>query len=614
MDERQIEWGRAAALVILVVLVFLPATQAGFIWDDDLSVTQNPALRSVAGLKDLWITPGTTTQYYPLLFTTFWLEYAAWGLSPFGYHLNNILLHAVCALLLWRVLGRLQVPGAWFAAAVFAVHPVQVETVAWVYERKNILSLAFALAALWAWLRFFWEETAEDSERRLSGYGATLGLYVCALLTKVTMVVFAPSLLVIAWWKRGRITRGDLLATLPMLVLAVPIGLLTRSLESGLGETLGFAWQPSPAERVLQIGRSLFFYLGQLVWPHELAFVYRRWEIDASDPAQWVYPLAALGLTGALWRARARIGRGPLTAWLLFCGALAPMLGLLEVYFFRFSYVADHWQYVACIGPIALGVGLVARYARTRDPLIARMALGLGCALVVALGVSSWRYTHVFRSSESIWRDSLSKNPDALLARYNLAVELQSRGQLVEAMRHYQAAARLSPDNVLIWSNMGLVRAREGRLQEALALYDKALALDPDHPITHWNKGLVLEARGDFDAALPHLERAFRIDFPHPSEHIRLIVSHTELGNLLLAHERPEEAAAHYRQSLEHQPDYLPARLGLARASLARGDTNGAIRQLEWVLRLVPDHPEARALLERANALRAEQAAATEEG
>ncbi len=597
-------WLAAAILVALVALAYLPATEAGFIWDDDFNVSDNLPLRSLAGLRALWLEPGVTTQYYPLVYTSFWLEYALWGVRPLGYHIDNILLHAACALILWRLLLRLAVPGAWLAAALFALHPVQVETVAWVTERKNLLSLFFYLLAALAYFRFVSDaalpSTAQQHPWRVRfwrGYALTLILFVAALLSKVPAIILPPALLVVSWWKRGRLTGADLAATLPMFALAIPIGLLTRSLESGLGDTLGFEWSPAPVERVLQAGHAFWFYLGKLVWPVDLAFVYRRWQIDGGDVLQYFYPLAALALAGLLWWTRGRLGRAPLAALLFFVGSLAPVLGFLEIYYFRFSYVADHWLYVASIGPITLAVGSGVHWFSQRDTATQRLGVALAVALLLVLSALSWRHSHAFRDTETLWRDSLAKNPDSLLARYNLAVELQHRDRFQEAMANYELARALDPSAAIVRTNMGLILAGQGHVAEALAHYRAALELDAQDPRLNWNLGLALESDGDFAAALPHLELALRIVKPHHAERVRLKRSHARFGDLLVKHGRAEAATAHYRHSLALDDRYAPARLGLARAWLEIGRPELALNALGPLLRERPGHAEAGRLL-----------------
>jgi tetratricopeptide (TPR) repeat protein len=596
------EWLGAAALVLLVLIAYWPATQGGFVWDDDANLTENWPLRSVQGLRALWLQPGVTTQYYPLVYTSFWLEYRLFELTPFGYHLDNLLLHAGASVVLWRLLVGLALPGAWLVAAVFAIHPLQVETVAWVTERKNLLSFFFYVSAAFVYLRSV-TDLCGTRPRSWTGYAASLLLYLAALLSKVTAVTLPPALLLLVWWKKGRLRAADVLLTLPMFALAIPIGLMTRSMEAGLGTTLGFDWSPGLAERLIQGASAICFYLQKLIWPSGLAFVYPRFEIDPGSAWSYLPVVFVVGLCALFFALRGRIGRGPLTALLFFVGTLAPVLGLLEVYFFRFSFVADHWQYVACIGPIALIVGGGARWASAqpeRAQTIARVAAG---TLLVVLATLTWQKSWTFSDPVTLWRDSLSKNPDSLLARYNLGAELHRRARLGEAMEQYRLAHALSPESPPVLVNMGLILAGQGRSDEAIALYERALELDPNGPIVHWNLGIALLERGETERGLLHLERSLAIAGKSVSERRRRLIAHTKLGDILQARpggEQNARAIHHYRAALLLAPDHAPARIGLAQVWLASDQPAQAITILEPLASGPAPDPKARALLERA--------------
>jgi hypothetical protein len=333
---------QAALLLLAILLTFEPAFHAQFIWDDDANVTANPALRNLEGLILIWTNSETMTQYYPLLYTTFWIEHALFGLDPAPFHALNVMLHGMNAILLWRVLLFLEIPGAWFIAALFGLHPVQVETVAWVTELKNLQSGFFYFAAALAYLHFDRRRRESSSSPCHSGlYALSLLLFLAATLTKTVTATLPAALLLLAWWKRGTIHRNDVLPLLPMLVLALPLGALTAGSESALSVNRGFGWDPTFLERFLNAGRSIFFYAWKLIWPREFTFIYSGWETDASALAQYLFPLAALALPGVLWLLRDRLGRGPLVAVLYYGGTLFPALGFLEIYFFRFAPVAS---------------------------------------------------------------------------------------------------------------------------------------------------------------------------------------------------------------------------------------------------------------------------------
>jgi hypothetical protein len=386
-------------IVLLVFLAYLPALRGGFIWDDDAYVTHNPTLHDLGGLQRIWFELGAVPQYYPMVHTTFWLEYHLWGLHPVGYHLINVLLHAAAAIFLWQVLLRLRIRGAWLAAVLFALHPVCVESVAWITERKNVLSAVFYFTAALAFLRFVALEEPDGPNRlRWYWYLGALVLFMAALLSKTVTCTLPAALLLVCWWKKGRVQRGEILPLLPFFALGVGLGLITAWMEKFHVGAQGAEWSLTFADRCLIAGRALWFYAGRLVWPAHLTFIYPRWKIEPEVWWQWLFPVAAVGVVAGLWLARRRIGKGPLVAVLFFAGTLGPALGFVNVYPMRFSFVADHFQYLASVGLITLcAVGL------------ARMPRVMPATLVVLLGALTWQQAGIYRNLETLWRDTLAR-------------------------------------------------------------------------------------------------------------------------------------------------------------------------------------------------------------
>ena len=347
-------------LVLLTVLAYFPAWRAKFVWDDDSWTTDIVGLLStISGLWHIWCQPTALQQYYPLTGTTFWLDYHLWGFWTLPYHVENVLLHAMAALLFWRLLRRLRVPGDWLAAAIFALHPVMVESAAWITERKNVLSLVLYLGALLAYGRFngFWKEENDPVTARIpprrdwKAYALALVLFLGAMLAKTTAFSLPAVILLICWWKRGRIRWGaDVLPTLPYFGLSMGLCGVTAWLESNHVGAKGPEWVISFGERSLIAGRAIWFYAEKLFWPSGLCFVYPRWHLNAGSMWQWVYPMSAVGTILSLWLMRGRIGRGPVAAALYFVGTLFPVLGFMNAYFMRFSFVCDHWVYLSSLG------------------------------------------------------------------------------------------------------------------------------------------------------------------------------------------------------------------------------------------------------------------------
>ncbi|MBI2827339.1 MAG: tetratricopeptide repeat protein [Planctomycetia bacterium] len=491
-------WLAGAALVLLTLAAYSASIGNGFIWDDDFYVTDNLTLRSFDGLRRIWVEPGAVPQYYPLTHTSFWVEYHLWELHAPGYHAVNVALQALAAVLVWRLLVRLSVPGAWLAAAIFAVHPVEVESVAWITERKNVLSLVLALAGMLAYLRF----APPEEETPLAGraaarppwrwYALALALFVAALLAKTVTVSLPAVLLVMYWWKRGRIGLVDVAPLVPFFVVGAAMAGVTVWMEKSTVRAVGEDWNLSAIERMLVAGRALWFYAGKLVWPAELNFFYHRWKVDPYQWWQYVFPAAAVAVIVGPWLARRRIGRGPLAAALVFAGVLVPALGFFDVYPFRYSYVADHFQYHASIALIALAAaGGATWYARTRPPpKLAATATVAG--VLVALGALTWQRTRDYKDFMTLFQDIVAKDPESWIGHNNLGVVYLNRGHVVQAIPHFEEAIRLRPDYTETYNNLALALADQGEYAEAIERLEEALRLKPDDYNAHNNVAWIL--------------------------------------------------------------------------------------------------------------------------
>jgi len=538
MSKRHRSVLAAAALLLITAAAYAGVAQCGFIWDDDLRVSENPTLRSLAGLHRIWFETASNKQYYPLVFTSFWIEYRLWGADPLGYHLGNLLLHAIGVVLLWRTLLALGVPGAWLAAAVFAVHPVHVESVAWISERKNVLSGAFYLASALAYLRHAGgPERGEPRSRWL--YAASLALFLCALLAKTVTCTLPAALLLALWWKNGFVERRDALALVPFFALGIGLGLTTVWLERHAVGASGAEWDLSFIDRCLIAGRALWFYLGKLGWPEPLIFNYPRWSIDAGAPWQYLYPLAALAVVAGLWLLRHRLGRGPLASWLYFGGTLLPALGFFDLYPMRFSFVADHFQYLASLGPIALAAAAAYTGVQRLGPAGRRAAWVCAALVLATLGTLTARRIPAFRGPESLWLDTLSQNPGAFLAHSNLADLLRKRGEVDRAIRHYQAAIEADPGLAMVHNNFAGLLAQQGEIPAAIEHYRRAVELQPDYALAHRNLAELLLYRGEIEEAISHLREAVRVA-PDQAE------LQDALARALARAGRPDEAHPHF--------------------------------------------------------------------
>jgi Tfp pilus assembly protein PilF len=552
---RRVRLGLSLILVALTLAAYVPPMQGGFVWDDDDYVTENRNLRSPSGLKRIWCQLGAVPQYYPLVHTTFWIEYHLWGLRPLGFHLTNVLLHALNGLILWELLRRLRVPGAWIAAALFVLHPMQVESVAWVTERKNVLSGTFYLLAALMYL----------GGRGRVRYAATFLLFLCALLSKSVTATLPAALAVAQWWQHGRLGRHDAVRLAAMIPFGFAAGVLTSWMEKYSVGATGPEWALSPIDRSIVAGRAFWFYLGKLAWPHPLTFIYPRWDIAHASSAMLLFPVAALLLLLALWLARRRIGRGPLTAALLYAGTLAPALGFVNVYPMRFSFVADHFAYLAVIGPLALIAATVMTKLRRLRNAGSAVVFGLGALVIAVLGALTWQRGYAYADEETLWRDTLRKNPSSFIANDNLGGILLLRGELDPAAVLFQTALRSKPDFPEALDNLGIVRQRQGRPDEAVASFREALRWDPEFVDAHNNLGIALAQQGKSSEALDHFHEALRIRPSFAKVHLNLGLTFEGLG-------RTSDAVKEYREMLRWTPD-----------------AHDVEKRLAWILATDPD-------------------------
>ena len=635
-EGQSFTWWLGALIFCLTVQAYQPAISAGFIWDDAGHVTR-PELQSLHGLGRIWCEVGATQQYYPVLHTAFWLEHHLWGDAAAGYHILNVLLHATAACLLGIALRRLAVPGAWLAALLFALHPVCVESVAWIAEQKNTLSTVLYFCAALAYLRF-------DEDRRGRRYALATGLFLLALLTKTVTATLPAALLVVFWWKRGRLSwRRDVAPLAPWFALAGAAGWVTAWFERTRIGAQGTDFALTLVQRCLLAGRVFWFYLGKLFWPADLIFIYPRWTVDASQAWQWLFPLGALALLAGLWLGRQR---GAVAGLLFFAGTLFPALGFINVYPFTFSFVADHFQYLACAGILTLVSAGFMSLAPRIPVWSGRLLVAL---LLAALGILTWRQSTMYRDIFTLYETTLAKNPSCWLAHNNLAKALANAGRAAEAIPHLEQALRLRPafaeaennlgDDLRLLDrpqeaiphlkralqlqpgfaeahnnlgvtlmmtdrssegiaefeealrlrpayavarfNLGLAKANAGRTAEAIADFAEAVRLDPAYAEAELNWGIGLTLSGRFPAAIAHFERALQLE-PDSSD------AHNCYGRALAGADRLDEAIAQYEEALRLAPDFADAHLNLALSLRRAGRLQEADTHYREAMRLNP--------------------------
>lgn len=498
----------AAALIAVICVAYLPALRGDFIWDDDGYVSVNPTLRSTAGLTAIWLDPTATPQYYPLVHTSYWLEYHVWGLEPAGYHVTNLALHIIAAFLLWRVLVFLAIPAAWLIAAIFAVHPVQVESVAWITERKNVLSGVFFFAAMLTYLQLALDPITRSPQRRRRLYVWTWVLFVGALFSKSVTATLPGALLLIVAWKRGRLHWSDVGPLLPLFAVGAAMGAVTAWLERTHVGAHGIDWQLSVAQRIVIAGHALWFYAGKLIWPTNLTFIYPRWHVNAADPRQLVFPLAAVAVFVGLWLARRTLGSGPLVAVLLFAGTLFPALGFVDTFPMRYSFVADHFQYLASIALMTLAVATPAHMLRAFEGRRARVGVTVGMGLILVMAALTWRQSHVYANQEMLWTDTIRKDPASWMGHTSLGAVLGQRGAIAEAELQYRQAVQLNPDFVIARIDLAGLLANQGRIADAIPQYRAAVRLDPDTLSNYVSLAGALLYGGQVDEAVSCLRAA----------------------------------------------------------------------------------------------------------
>ncbi|MDD9874906.1 MAG: tetratricopeptide repeat protein [Gammaproteobacteria bacterium] len=547
----------ALALGLLVAVCFFPATEAGFVWDDEIFKEAKP-VQDPFGLWQIWFSPNVIEReahYWPVLYTTFWLEHKLWAFQPLGYHLVSLLLHLAVTLLLWRLLRRIEVPGAWLAAAVFAVHPVHVESAVWVIGRKDLLASLFYLGCVLAYLRFV-------EHGRWGRYALALALFALSLLSKAIAVTLPITLLIWHWWKSGRVTARDGLRIAPFVLLGLAIIaadlIYYRSIESR-------SFDYSLWERLLMAAQSLWFYAGKLVWPTDLAVIYPHWDLSPGNLLGWAAVGAGVAVVAGLWFSRHRVGRGPLAGVLFFAVTLSPVLGFVSFGYMRYSFVADRYQYLASAGIIAVLVGAMACGARHLPGKWRPGAPVAAAVLLATLGVLAWQQAGIYRDNITFYRHIVSVNPNAGHAYSNLGLAYQQEERHEEALAacriaHRQAQEHPTDKSWNSWIHLCLGRSSvwQGRLKEAEEHYRRAVELQPVAVNLAFLAAFLVNEQGRSGDALEIFQRLVRMKPRNPDYHSGKAAALANLGRL-------DEALSSYDRSLELAPQQEHVEINRAR-------------------------------------------------
>ena len=509
LDSRRWNLVGAGLIVLVTLLVYLPAVRAGFVWDDNRYLTANTFVQSAQGLPHIWFS-GDTRDFYPVLYSSFWLEWRLWGANPLGYHLVNILLHAANAVLVWLLLRQLRLPGAWLCGMIFAVHPLNVESVAWISQRKNTLAMLFYLLSSLAYLRW-------HTSRRCVPYSTALVLFALSLLTKPIAIMFPFIIPLFHWWQRraGLPTTGMshtpaltphtpgirqvLLEMLPFLVLSGMYGVMTvifQQAHSIQDVTVGAV---TPAGRVILACKALLFYIYKTVWPLNLCAIYPEWKTSGFGAVDFLPGLVLLLTVVLLLKHRDEWGRPLLFAVSYFVLMLFPVLGLADVGFMFYAMVSDHWIYPAIPALIAVIVGALKHCGISKPgmPTMAKITgTALVCAGLLAMSLLTYRQCHVYRDLKTLFTDTVHSNPHAWAAHVVLGNIAFSENALVEAQDHYQTALRDKPDYWEAQNGLGIVFAVQGQLDEAIRMFNAVLAAKPEHASARRNLKLAMKEKG----------------------------------------------------------------------------------------------------------------------
>ncbi|MDB6127849.1 MAG: hypothetical protein JWM35_1745, partial [Verrucomicrobia bacterium] len=595
-------------LVILLVgwWIYSPAMHGGWLWDDTVDIAQNPVMHDPAGWWKIWLTP-SGWHFFPLKSTVQWAQWQLWENQTTGYHITNVVLHLVGALLLWRLFARLGIRHGWLGALLFTVHPLAVESVAWIAELKNTLSFPLLLLAALAWVDF-------DERGKGTAYVRCLLFFVAAMLAKSSVAMFPLCLLLYQAWKHGRLRRSDWRATAPLFAVSLALGLVTVWVEGQQNpavEALLPHWDL--LHRLAASGHALVFYFLKSIVPTRLSPVYPEWSSVAMTwLLVWVGLLAVASLAVRKWKTCGRhvaLGLG------IFVFNLLPVLGVIPMAYHHVSWVADHFAYLPLAGLAGLAAAGVDWCESRRGEMVRRFG---GFLLLGASALYAWqahRYAAVFTSEETLWTYAAETQPDAWLAHHDLAFEI-ARSHPNEAISHYQTALRLKPTDADAANNLGNILLAANRTDDAIAAYEQAIRIRPTYAEAQANLGNAYARAGRKSEAAAACARALQLAPENVAANITLGDLYTQNGQgaaalphylAALVHQpndpfllnntaalqlqlgRRADARGNFERAVELSPAYVEPRVNLGYLFVESGQNNEAIAQWQEALRLAPD-------------------------
>ena len=604
------------------IWVYYPAINGVWFGDDAIYIFDNPLLHSVSGLWKFWFQPGSWVEYYPVEETVLWVEYQLWHIDPVGYHLVNLVLHLVNALLVWRLLDKFGLRLAWLGGLIFAVHPMQVETVVSAAELKNTLSTPFFLLSMCSWIDF-------DEHRRKGDYIGAVVLYLFGMLCKISFAPYPAVILLYAWWKRGRVLWSDvkfsllpILISLEMVFTTVLLGELyaARSFDDV------FAPLGGVLHRFVGAGLIFSFYFSRCFLPLAPVVTHAKWNVDPHAPLQYLTWLAFGLFAGWCWMNRRGWGRHILLGLVFFALCLLPFLGFHYISYMYYTWILEHMLYLPIIGLIGItvaGLGdLDAKVSQTGSVCVQ----GVAALAVFLLACESHGYAKTFAANTNFWEYILRQNPDSITARADCGDYLLRRGDYAGAIAQYQVALELNPDfsagrsklakvygmlgrtadqerelrmhlrysphDISSYLDLADLLKKQGRTAEVVACYQDAIRQSPDLAQLRYNLGSILLASGNLPGAVVELGNAVKLDPTIDS-------AHENYGVALARSMRIPEAIEQFRKALAISPGIARTHDDLALALVQAGRIPEAIEEYQKALALDPDDAIAKTNLER---------------
>lgn len=532
----------AGILLAIIVIAYIPAWKAGFIWDDDQHLTKNPCIVGPSSFADIWTS--TQAYYYPLVLTTFWFIHQIAGLNPLPYHVLNVLMHAGSAIVLWQVLRKLNVRSGWLGAALWAMHPVMVQSVAWITELKNTQSGFFYLLSIFFFLEW-------DDARKRSFFTFSLLFFVMAITSKTSTVMLPVVLGLCLWWRHNRVGVQHFVRLIPFFAVSAAASAWTIWEQEYHSGAQGVRFAMSWPERFAVAGYDLWFYLFKLLWPARLSFFYPQWKIDTASMLTSVpLSLAVIGLGILFWKRNGPI-RPVFFATAYFVTSLFPVLSFFNVFFFRYSFVSDHFQYLAAMGPLALAAaGIFYALEKFGE---AKWWPRIAFVLLVFLAQATWRQTTNYVDAEHLYRMAIDRNPECWPAYTNLGAQFLQEQRFDDALDYCQKALTIKPDVAETQYNLGNCYLAKRDFATAIPAYQAALRLQPGNPRTHSNLAACLVSTGSVEQALEQWQEAVRVD-PNYAE------AHYNLGYVLGQLGRRDEAISHLKEAVRIRPGYAAAK------------------------------------------------------